>query len=335
MRAARRAATGGSRRQRGRAAAHMPPRRPVATAAADVASAAGLRCELSSLPLGELAKRTAVVLAVVVAFAAGVWLFLEVRQIILWLVIAVVLAMALEPAVAWLTRHRLKRGLAAVLVSLAAIVVARRRRSPCWPCRLSTRPVSSSTTCPATSTTSPSRAARSPASRPVPHRRATSRRSRPKALTLLAGAGTPALQALRTTFTVLAAIVSILTMTVLLLIEGPRTWEWTLSLLAAERRPVAHDLGSHLLSSVGGYVRGNLLISLIAGVAAYVAMLIVGVPFALPLAVAVAVLDLIPLVGATLGAIVCVDRGAAPAAAGCRRSSSPSTSSSTSRSRTT
>ena len=40
--------------------------------------------------------------------------------------------------------------------------------------------------------------------------------------------------------------------------------------------------------------------------AAYIAMLIVGVPFALPLAVAVAVLDLVPLVGATLGAIICV-----------------------------
>ena len=53
-------------------------------------------------------------------------------------------------------------------------------------------------------------------------------------------------------------------------------------------------------------MRGNLFISLIAGVAAYIAMLIVGVPFALPLAVAVAVLDLIPLVGATLGAIICV-----------------------------
>jgi len=128
----------------------------------------------------------------------------------------------------------------------------------------------------------------------------------PRGLSLLAGAGTPALQALRTTFTVLAAIVSILTMTVLLLIEGPRTWEWTLTLLPAADRPVARDLGSHLLTSVGGYVRGNLLISLIAGIAAYVAMLIVGVPFALPLAVAVAVLDLIPLLGATLGAIVCV-----------------------------
>ena len=123
---------------------------------------------------------------------------------------------------------------------------------------------------------------------------------------LIAGAGTPALQALKSVFTVLAALVSILTMTVLLLIEGPRTWAWALSFMAAERRPVAQDLGGHLLASVGGYVRGNLFISLIAGVAAYIAMLILSVPFALPLAVAVAVLDLVPLVGATLGAIICV-----------------------------
>ena len=45
------------------------------------------------------------------------------RQIVLWLVIAAVLAMALEPAVGWLARHHLRRGLAAVLVSVAAIVI--------------------------------------------------------------------------------------------------------------------------------------------------------------------------------------------------------------------
>ena len=167
------------------------------------------------------------------------------------------------------------------------------------------------------------------------HDRRASQGARPHVLTLLAGAGTPALQALRTTFTVFAAVISILTMTVLLLIEGPRTWAWALSLMPAGRRPVARDLGSHLLASVGGYVHGNLLISLIAGVAAYVAMLIAGVPFALPLAVAVAVLDLIPLVGATLGAIVRVIVGRRRRRLAAGVCCSPSTSSSTSRSRTT
>jgi predicted PurR-regulated permease PerM len=264
----------------------------------------------ASLPLGALAKRTVVVLAVATAFAAGVWLFLEVRQIVLWLVIAAVLAMALEPAVGWLARHRLKRGLAAVLVSVAAIaIVVGVVVVLAVPLVNQARQLSDNLPGYIHDFTKPGSPFAGLETRfhVVERLKALA----PKALSLLAGAGTPALHALRTTFTVLAAVISILTMTVLLLIEGPRTWEWALALMAERSRPVARDLGSHLLGSVGGYVRGNLLISLIAGVAAYIAMLIVGVPFALPLAVAVAVLDLVPLIGATLGAIICVIVGLA------------------------
>jgi predicted PurR-regulated permease PerM len=57
---------------------------------------------------------------------------------------------------------------------------------------------------------------------------------------------------------------------------------------------------------IGGYVSGNLFISVITGVSAYIAMKILGVPFAAALAVWVGVADLIPEVGATLGAIPCV-----------------------------
>ena len=275
----------------GGAAAPPPPAPPAAT--------------FASLPLGELAKRTAVVLAVAVAFAAGVWFVLDVSQIILWLVIAAVLAMALEPAVGWLTRHRLKRGPAAVLVSVAAVVIlAAVVAVLAVPLVNQARQLIDNLPGYIHDFTKPGSPFAGIETRfhVVERLKALA----PQGLSLIAGAGTPALQALRSVFTVLAALVSILTMTVLLLIEGPRTWTWALSFMAVERRPVAQDLGGHLLSSVGGYVRGNLFISLIAGVAAYIAMLIVGVPFALPLAVAVAVLDLVPLVGATLGAIICV-----------------------------
>jgi len=57
-------------------------------------------------------------------------------------------------------------------------------------------------------------------------------------------------------------------------------------------------------SAVGNYVGGALLQSVIAGTTTFVVLLILGVPFAAPLAVVVALLDLIPLVGATLGAII-------------------------------
>jgi predicted PurR-regulated permease PerM len=57
---------------------------------------------------------------------------------------------------------------------------------------------------------------------------------------------------------------------------------------------------------VYGYISGNLAISLIAGVGAFIAMAILHVPFALVLALLVALLDLIPLVGATLGAAIVI-----------------------------
>jgi predicted PurR-regulated permease PerM len=53
-------------------------------------------------------------------------------------------------------------------------------------------------------------------------------------------------------------------------------------------------------------VRGNFLISLIAGSAAWIAMMILHVPHPVPLAVMVGILDIVPLIGATIGAIICV-----------------------------
>jgi predicted PurR-regulated permease PerM len=272
--------------------------------------APALAATVAALPLGALAKRTAVVLAVAVCFAAGLWFVLAVRQIILWLVIAAVLAMALEPLVAWLTRHHVRRGPATILVCLVGVaMLAGAVALLAVPLVNQARQLINDLPNYVNDLTKPGSPFASVETRF--HVVEKLKEFAPKGLTLIVGAGTPALHALRTTFTVIAAIVSIMTMTVLLLIEGPRTWDWVLSLMAAERRPVAQDLGSHLLGSVGGYVRGNLFISLIAGVAAYIAMLILGVPFALPLAVTVAVLDLIPLVGATLGAIICVIVGGA------------------------
>ena len=57
-------------------------------------------------------------------------------------------------------------------------------------------------------------------------------------------------------------------------------------------------------ATVGNYVAGALLQATIAGVLAWIMLSILGVPYALPLSVVVFLLDLVPLVGATLGAII-------------------------------
>ena len=56
--------------------------------------------------------------------------------------------------------------------------------------------------------------------------------------------------------------------------------------------------------AVGNYVAGALLQATVAGVLAWIVLAVLGVPYALPLAVIVFLLDLVPLVGATLGAII-------------------------------
>jgi predicted PurR-regulated permease PerM len=57
-------------------------------------------------------------------------------------------------------------------------------------------------------------------------------------------------------------------------------------------------------ATVGNYVAGALVQATIAGLLAWIMLMILGVPYALPLAVVVFLLDLVPLVGATLGAII-------------------------------
>jgi len=74
---------------------------------------------------------------------------------------------------------------------------------------------------------------------------------------------------------------------------------------ARNQRHVSHAVNV-TIDKVGAYMIGNLVISAIAGVTTFIALTLLDVPFALPLAVFVAVTDLIPIVGATLGAVVCI-----------------------------
>jgi predicted PurR-regulated permease PerM len=62
--------------------------------------------------------------------------------------------------------------------------------------------------------------------------------------------------------------------------------------------------GSGVSNAVGGYVAGNILISLIAGAVTTIILLAMHVPYSVPLGLVVAVFDLIPLVGATLGTVI-------------------------------
>lgn len=84
--------------------------------------------------------------------------------------------------------------------------------------------------------------------------------------------------------------------------------EYLLRLVPASRRPRTRAMSDEILAGIGGYVGGAMLISATAGVVAWLFLTIAGAEYALALALVVAVTDLIPLVGATIGAafVTCV-----------------------------
>ncbi|MDX6407982.1 MAG: hypothetical protein QOE13_1053 [Gaiellaceae bacterium] len=103
---------------------------------------------------------------------------------------------------------------------------------------------------------------------------------------------------------VVLATVTIAFMTLFMLLEGPRWVESFFSLLRPESQRRWRAVGRDIYRTIGGYVTGNLLISLIAGTLTTIVLLVVGVPYALALGLIVAILDLIPLAGATIAAII-------------------------------
>jgi predicted PurR-regulated permease PerM len=108
----------------------------------------------------------------------------------------------------------------------------------------------------------------------------------------------------------IVALVTVLVLAILMLLEGPGIQAGFLNLIdtptAPRRRERVRRVASDAAKAVTGYIAGNLLISVIAGAATYIALLIIGVPFKEVLALWVAFADLIPLVGATLGAVPAV-----------------------------
>jgi predicted PurR-regulated permease PerM len=106
--------------------------------------------------------------------------------------------------------------------------------------------------------------------------------------------------------TIIAATVTIIFLTFFMLLEGRAWLERFYTLLPEASQPRWRRIGNDIYRTVGGYVSGNLVISLIAGASATVVLLIMGVPYAVALGLLVGLLDLIPLAGATLAGIVVV-----------------------------
>ena len=99
------------------------------------------------------------------------------------------------------------------------------------------------------------------------------------------------------------SVVTVAILTIYFLIDLPNLIAGAAKLLPASRRQRVQRSAQIVFERISGYMLGNIAVSIIAGGAAGIALSLLGVPYALPLAMWVAIADLIPMVGATLGAI--------------------------------
>jgi predicted PurR-regulated permease PerM len=104
----------------------------------------------------------------------------------------------------------------------------------------------------------------------------------------------------------IAALATILTLTFFLILGSERYVNAGVGLFPERHQPLVRRLLSRSAGAISGYITGNLAISVICGITTFIVLLILGMPYAAPLALLVAVLDLIPLVGATLGGALLV-----------------------------
>jgi predicted PurR-regulated permease PerM len=119
------------------------------------------------------------------------------------------------------------------------------------------------------------------------------------------GAGA-AISVTKSVLTIIVATLTIVFMTLFMLLEGPAWVDRIVGVFPEQQQLRVRRVLRDVYRTVGGYVSGNLLISLIAGVSSGIVLWIAGVPYAAALGLLVALLDLIPLAGATIAAIIVV-----------------------------
>jgi predicted PurR-regulated permease PerM len=251
------------------------------------------------------ARTVFMVVGIVLAVAAVLEVVWISRHVLSWVFIALFLALALNPAVEWLQRHRIRRRGAAVGITYLGVLLGIVGLGALFVPTLVDQVNSFVDKTPDYVHDLTSGRGKLGFLETKYHvvEKVREQVNKGGASRILGLTGT----ALAVTKGVINAVVGIVTiafLTFFMLLEGPKWTERIYGLLPAESQPRWRRVGHDVYRTVGGYVTGNLLISLIAGISSTIVLLIMGVPYAVALGLIVAFLDLIPLAGATLAAII-------------------------------
>jgi predicted PurR-regulated permease PerM len=128
-------------------------------------------------------------------------------------------------------------------------------------------------------------------------------RNTPKLVSYAQSLSKPALSIGAGALSLIIELLTIFFLVLMLLIEAPKMRAWILRQMRPERAAKATAVAAEVNQAVAGYMLGNLLTSLIAGVVVFVTLMILGVPYPLLWGLWVALVDFLPMIGGALAGI--------------------------------
>jgi predicted PurR-regulated permease PerM len=128
-------------------------------------------------------------------------------------------------------------------------------------------------------------------------------RNTPKLVSYAQSLSKPALTIGAGALSLLIELATIFILVLLLLLEGPKMRRWILGQMTPARAATTTRISAEVNRAVAGYMLGNFLTSLIAGIVVFVTLMILGVPYPLLWGLWVALVDFLPMVGGALAGI--------------------------------
>ena len=128
-------------------------------------------------------------------------------------------------------------------------------------------------------------------------------RNTPKLVSYAQSLSKPALSIGAGAFSLVIELLTIFFLVLLLLIEAPKMRVWILSQMRPARAAKVTAVSAEVNQAVAGYMLGNLMTSLIAGIVVFVTLMVLGVPYPLLWGLWVALVDFLPMIGGALAGI--------------------------------
>jgi predicted PurR-regulated permease PerM len=230
-------------------------------------------------------------------------LLFQLRHLIFNVVIAVFLALVVNPAVVWLQRHRFSRGWAIVIVSIT-LFLAVSGIGAAIAAPLATQGANVATHAP--TYLRQAEQGRGPLGR-LAHRvhlEKEVKRVAPTVSRSLSKLSSRLVDVGRGIASAAARTAIVIVLAIFILVEGPRTVTAIRNAIPPERRAAADRIGRHAAQTVSAYTIGILAMAILNGLITAAALWTMRVPFVLPLAMWAGVVDILPIVGGLLGITV-------------------------------